>query len=379
MSAAAAHPAGSPKGLIGALKTLQDIKIGGGGNGAAVRPKDRVPILRNLCTLIKNGVGLPAAVGALREDPANRRYAALFDAVRDSVATGSTLSGALAAFPDSFPPLLVHQLRVGERAGTLPDSLNRVAAQLEQAAGLKAFLIKKLSYPALVTVAGCGAVAFMILCVIPTFDDLYEESGATLPAATRFLVWVGDVVSGHWFAILAGLAAAVGGAVWALRDPACRAKIDRACVKLPGLGKWFRDVAVLQFVDVLGNLMESGFTLADALVPASEAITNAHMKARVRRLHGAVRRGERFSAALAAEGDLFPPVVKQLVTIGERTGRLAPITEEIRAHLRADVEKTTATLLGTIEPVLTILLAAAIGGILMAVYLPMFDLIGQMQ
>ena len=145
------------------------------------------------------------------------------------------------------------------------------------------------------------------------------------------------------------------------------------------LGVWFRNIAVLQFVDVLGNLMQSGFTLADALVPAGQGITNAHVRGKVLRLHAAVRRGERFSTALDAEGTLFPPIVRQLVIIGERTGRLGPITEQIRKHLRKDVEKYTTAILGTIEPVLTVTLAAAIGGILLAVYLPMFDLIGQIE
>ena len=368
----------SPAGLLGFLQKLQDIKIGGG-PAVAVRRKDLVGILRNLCTLVRNGVGLPGAVATLREDPANRKYASIFDRLGQSVATGNTLSASLAAFPESFPPLLVHQLRVGERAGTLPDSLDRVTRQLEQGANLKAFLIKKLSYPALVTVAGSGAVAFMILCVIPTFQEMYDESGATLPAATRFLIWIGNTLSAHWLAILAALIAAAAGAVWAFKDPDCRLALDRFCVRLPLLGPWFRNIAVLQFTDVLGNLMESGFTLSDALVPASEAISNRHVRGQVRRLHGAVRRGERFSAALDAGGTLFPPVVRQLVIVGERTGRLAPITAQIRTHLRADVERTTTALLGAIEPILTVALAAAIGGILMAVYLPMFDLIGQID
>ena len=373
---AAAPPA--PTGALGFLRTLQEIKIGGG-PAVVVRRKDLVGVLRNLCTLIRNGVGLPGAIGTLREDPSNRRYARIFDRVGEAVATGSTLSAALAPFPESFPPLLVHQLKVGERAGTLPDSLDRVAKQLEQGANLRAFLVKKLSYPALVTVAGAGAVAFMILCVIPTFQEMYAESGATLPLVTRFLVAVGEAASSHYLLILGLLAAAVGGGVWAFREPRSRAALDRACVRLPGVGGWFRNIAVLQFMDVLGNLMESGFTLADALIPASEAVSNRHVRGQIRRLHAAVRRGERFSAALDAEGGLFPPIVRQLVIVGERSGRLAPITAQIRTHLRTDVERTTAALLGTIEPVLTVTLAAAIGGILMAVYLPMFDLIGQID
>ena len=376
MSAAAAAP---PKtGLMGVLHTLQSIQVGGG-PADKIKKKDLVRILRNLHTLTVNGVGLPAAVRTLREDPANKKYAAVLDRVAESVATGNTLSASLAPFPDSFPPLLVHQLQVGERAGTLPDSLDRVAKQLEQGASLKKFLVKKLSYPALVSVAGGGSVVFMIVCVIPTFKEMYDDNGAVLPGVTRALIWVGEAASAHYLGILATVAAVVAGAVLAVRNPVSRALIDKACCGLPVLGVWFRNIAVLQFMDVLGNLMESGFTLADALVPGGRAITNAHVRGKVLRLHEAVRRGERFSAAVTAEGDLFPPVVRQLVIIGERTGRLGPITAQIRTHLRDDVERYTAAVLGTVEPVLTVTLAAAIGGILMAVYLPMFDLIGQIN
>ena len=373
---AAAPPA--PAGLLGALHKLQSIKIGGA-SATAVKRKDLVQILRNLCTLVANGVGLPAAVATLREDPANRKYRAVFERIAESVATGNTLSASLAEFPDSFPALVVHQIRVGERAGTLPDSLQRVTAQLEQGANLKSFLVKKLSYPALVSVAGGGAVTFMVVCVIPTFEDMYAEQDATLPTITRVLLWVGKFLGAYWPLVLAVLAAAGGAVYWALRTPAPRAAIDRACCRLPMLGPWFRNIAVLQFADVLGNLMESGFTLADALIPGSEAVTNVHVRGQIRGLHAAVRRGERFSRALDEQGGLFPPIVKQLVIIGERTGRLGPITAEIRAHLRKDVERTTTALLGTIEPVLTLTLAAAIGAILLAVYLPMFDLIGQID
>ena len=380
MSAAAPTAAAAPEptGVLGVLHTLQSIQVGGGGASAKVKKKDLAQLLRNLSTLVGNGVGLPVAVRTVREDPANKKYAAILDRVAESVATGNTLSASLGQFPGSFPPLLVHQLQVGERAGTLPASLDRVTAQLEQGADLKAFLVKKLSYPALVTVAGTGAVAFMILCVIPTFREMYDENGAVLPGVTRFLIWIGETATAYWWAALAAVAAAAGGAWAAWTNPASRAAIDRACCRLPVLGVWFRNIAVLQFVDVLGNLMEGGFTLADALVPGGRAITNRHVRAKVLRLHEAVRRGERFSAAIDAEGDLFPPIVRQLVIVGERTGRLAPITAQIRKHLRSDVEKYTAAVLGTVEPVLTVTLAAAIGVILLAVYLPMFDLIGQL-
>ena len=326
-------------------------------------------------------MGLPGAVATLREDPANKKYARVFDRVGESVATGSTLSTSLAAFPDSFPDAAgasTARRRAGRHAAGQPRP--RGDAQLEQGANLKSFLIKKLSYPALVTVAGVGAVAFMILCVIPTFQEMYDESGATLPLITRALVWVGETATNYSLALggrgggggRGGLG--VAGAGQPGRDR------PRLRPKLPGLGVWFRKIAVLQFMDVLGNLMESGFTLADALVPASDAVSNRHVRAQIRRpaRGGPAGRTVQRGAGRGAAG-LFPPIVRQLVIVGERTGRLGPVTAQIRTHLRTDVERTTGALLGTIEPVLTVTLAAAIGAILMAVYLPMFDLIGQID
>ena len=155
--------------------------------------------------------------------------------------------------------------------------------------------------------------------------------------------------------------------------------MDTLLLKVPMLGQFFKNLAVLQFIEVLGNLMDAGFTIVEALKASTRAVGNRAIRKSIEEMHEAVTRGERFSKELARHGDLFPPVVNQLVVVGEKTGTLAKTTVHIREHLRREVETYTNVMVGTIEPVTTLGLASAIGCILLAIYLPMFDMINAMN
>ena len=360
----------------GILSKLHGIQIGGS-SGVKIRRKDLIAILRNLVTLVTNGVSIVHGLETLSQDKHLRRYRSILKSLSDSVRNGDRLSTAMKRFPKTFPELMVHQIEVGERAGTLAGSLNRVTIQLEDSSNLKSFLIKKLTYPMILVVAGCGAVTFMMLCVIPTFQKMYEESGATLPWITELLIGISTFVATKGWMVAAGIAATVTSVVVALKNPANRRAWDRMLMKLPILGDWFRNIAILQFIEVMGNLMESGFLLVDALPAAASGVKNTYVRSHLQSLHAAIRRGDRFSLAIEKEKELFPPVVKQLVVVGEQTGKLVHTTKEIRVTIRRDVENYTSAMLGAIEPILTAVLALVVGGILLAVYLPMFDMIGQ--
>lgn len=368
----------APSGLDGFLKKLSEIQIGGGG-GLSIKRKDMVYLFRNLATLLENGLPLAKALGTLRAEKALKKYFKLFDALERSVQQGSTLSAAMAKFPGAFPELLLNQIKIGEQTGTLVPTIGRLTKQLENGAQIKSKIIKKLTYPALLSTAGSGAVTFMILVVVPTFQKMYSESKAKLPAITEFLIAVGDIAKNYLAIILMALVATIVGAVTLFRNPVGRQWIDGAMLKIPLLESWVRSIAVLQFTEVLGNMMEAGFTLADALPHTAKGITNTVVKKSVQDLHAAVLRGERFSKELERRSDIFPPVVLQLVVIGERTGCLTKTTRQIREHLQREVERYTAIMLGSIEPIMTFGLATVIGGILLAVYLPMFDMIGAMN
>jgi type IV pilus assembly protein PilC len=144
-------------------------------------------------------------------------------------------------------------------------------------------------------------------------------------------------------------------------------------------GNWLRDIAVLQLMEVLGSLMDAGYNLAEALGEAAQAVGNRAIRQSVRDLQNAIRRGEKFSRELERHGETFPPIVSQLVIVGEQTGTLAKATRHIRDHLQREIERKTNIFVGTIEPTLTISLAAAIAAILLAIYLPMFDMVNTIK
>jgi type IV pilus assembly protein PilC len=163
------------------------------------------------------------------------------------------------------------------------------------------------------------------------------------------------------------------------KRPDFASRMDAKLLDLPVLGNWLRDVAVLQLMEVLGSLMDAGYNIAEALGEAGQAVGNRAIRQSVRDLQNAIHRGEKFSRELERHGDMFPPIVSQLVIVGEQTGALAKATGHIRDHLQREIERKTNLFVGTIEPTLTISLAAAVAAILMAIYLPMFDMVNTIK
>lgn len=378
MTTATAIKKNRKDGLEGFLQKLSEIQIGGS-SSQKIRPKDMVYIFRNLSTLLANGLSLNRALATLQEEKSLKKYHSLFVTLEQHVNQGSSLSAALKCFPDSFDELIIHQIAIAERTGSLVETIARITDQLENGANIRALIIKKLTYPCLLSLAGAGSMTFMLLYVVPTFEKMYSDAKAELPAITTILIAVGSILTEYLPVVLGslGLSATAFVVVW--KNPAGRLLLESMILKIPILEAWLRSIAILQFTEVLGNLMDSGFTLAEALPHTSKAITNRVIRQSIDDLHKAIIRGERFSRELLKRSHIFPPVVTQLVIIGERTGTLPKATQQIRTHLRREVERYTNLLTGAIEPVMTIGLASAIGGILLAVYLPMFDMIGAMN
>jgi type IV pilus assembly protein PilC len=359
------------------FQKLQNIQIGGG-SGPKIKKRDMIFILRNISILVENGLSLPKALETLVQEQSLKKHSPMLQEIKSRVENGEAFSEALALYPDAFSDIMVGQVRIGERSGTIPATLGRIMHQLEHADNLRGQIIKKLSYPALLITAGSGAVTFMLLYVVPTFEGIYSKAGAKLPAITQFLIDVGAFGTTYGWMILLGMVGIVGGIVSIRRSEKGRLWMDTSLLKVPLLGQWFKNLAVLQFMEVLGNLMDAGFTVVEALKSCAGAVGNRAVRQSINEMHDALTNGERFSDELARHSDLFPPVVNQLVIVGEKTGTLSKTTMHIRAHLRREVETYTNVLLGAIEPIMTLGLAGAIGCILLAIYLPMFDMIGAM-
>jgi len=340
-----------------------------------LRRQELIYILQNLETLLENGVSLPKSLATISREESLQKHRTMLDRIRRKIEAGEPLSEALEEFPQAFGRLMVNQIRVGERSGTLVETLGQINEQLATANALRSSIAKKLSYPLLLVVMGTAVVAFMLIYVVPVFEQTYADAGIPLPGVTQALIAVGDFAASYYWIGLLAIFGAILLAGPLRRNPAAALKTDQVLLRLPLVGPWVRDLAVLRLMEVLGNLMESGYRLAEALEVCSDAVGNRVVRQTAIELKAAVNRGERFSRELERHGDIFPPLVGQLVIIGEQTGNLIKATSDIRKHLRREIERKTGAMVATIEPVLTIGLAAAIGMILLAIYLPMFDMI----
>ena len=343
------------------------------------KPQELTFILNNLATLVGNGVPLPKAIATLAKEDTLARHREVLESLKRKVEAGIPFSTAVSQFPHLADNLTVNQIRLGERSGTLPETLKKLSANRNKTAELRKQIIKKLSYPTLLVVVGSGLISFLMMYVIPVFQETYEDAGIPLPFVTRLLISVGTF--SRQYGLMCAAAVILGAvAVKQLRARDDFAlKMDKFLLGIPMFGNWLRDIAVLQLMEVLQNLMEAGYTLAEALRETANSVGNRFVRRGVQQLLAAVQRGERFSRELERHVDMFPPIVNQLVIVGESTGQLTRATTDICDYLRQEIERKTSLMVGALEPMLTIGLAAAIAVVLLAIYLPMFDMVGTVK
>jgi type II secretory pathway component PulF len=222
-------------------------------------------------------------------------------------------------------------------------------------------------------------ITFLLTYVIPVFEETYSNAHVPLPFITQVLIHIGGLTKSYGWILLVLTAGIVLGIPQIRRRPHLAHTMDAYILRLPVVGNWLRDIAVMQLMEVLGSLMEAGYTLAEALGESAQAVGNRVIRQSAHDLQSAVQRGERFSREIERHGETFPPIVSQLVIVSEQTGTLTRATANIRDYLHREIERKTSIFVGTIEPVLTISLAAAIAVILLSIYLPMFDMVNTIK
>lgn len=370
---AGTKPAGT--GIGSFFRWLHSIQLTPGRRRRSVSPRRLGEVFSYLATLLENGVTLPKAILTIANESTMRWGRTLLMSLHAAIERGDSFSKALSSQDGIFDEILIQQIRIGERSGNVPQVLRRIADKLETDNDLRGRIMKKLSYPTIVTLAGSGVCAFMILFILPVFEQTYRKSKIPLPLPTQLLVNVGHFATTYGWIILL----AIVGVTFAVRqirkNPSLAITMDRKLLRLPLVGPWLADMAMLQFMDALGTMLESGFHLADALAQCQGTVGNRAVDQAIGSLGKAVRRGERLSREMDRHQQLFPPVVSQLVIVGEQTGNLGPASRQIRDHLKKDVERKTDNFVRVVEPITTIMMALLVGGILLAIYMPMFGML----
>ena len=329
---------------------------------------------RQLATMMRAGVPMVQTLDILSGETKNPSAAAMIAAVRADIGTGATLSAALAQFPQHFDVLYRNLVDIGEQSGTLDTMLDRIASYQEKSADIRRKAKKALTYPAVVVAAAIVVTAIMLIHVVPQFEAVFASAGAELPAATRFVVALSETAQAWWW--VGALVIALIGIAWAVlrkRSAAFRNAIDRASLYAPVAGPILARAAVARFARTLATALAAGVPLVEALGAVAGATGNAAYVAAVLAIRDEVTAGRSLQAAMRERG-VFPSTVVRMVAIGEESGRLDDLLGRSAEQLEIRVDEAVDQLTTLIEPMTMGVLGVLVGGLIVAMYLPVFQL-----
>jgi type IV pilus assembly protein PilC len=351
------------------LKT--ELRLPGTGR---VKLKDLAVFSRQFATMINSGLSLLRALAILSEQVGNRRLAEVVGQVRGDVEQGTSLSAAMAKHPKVFNRLYVSMVRAGEVGGFLDQVLVKVAEAFEKEVALRGKIRSAMTYPVVVFGMVIGIVSAMLIFIVPTFKKLYDQLHGTLPLPTRVLIGISDAIR-HWILLilLVVIALVFGFRRWKGTTRG-RYVVDRFKLKVKVFGPLFQKTALSRFSRTLSTLIRSGVPILQALDIVSDTVNNAVISRAIKDVQGSVREGESLATPLSRHRT-FPPMVVQMMGVGEETGALDAMLSKVADFYDQEVEAAVASLTSLIEPLLIAVMGGAVGGMVIALYLPLFNII----
>ncbi len=346
--------------------------------GKKITVKDLAIFSRLFSTMVNAGLPIDQCLDILREQVANKTFAKTIGDVHQSVAGGSSMAEALSRHKKVFDNLYVHMVEAGETGGVLALIFKRLATYLEKADALRRKVKGAMMYPIAVMTVATGATIFLLLKVIPVFTKMFADMDATLPKPTLVVIGVSDFLQSYllYGLILFGILAALYRRY--RQNDNGRLVTDRIYLKIPVLGDVIRKTAVARFTRTLGTLISSGVPILQGLDITAKTSGNMVVQRALQATRISISEGKSISSPLQ-ESKVFPNMVVQLISVGEQTGRLAEMLEKIADFYDEEVETAVQAMTSLIEPIVIVFMGVVIGGLLIAMYLPMFDLIGTIK
>jgi general secretion pathway protein F len=328
---------------------------------------------RQLATLVRAGVPLVESVAALTEQVENQQLVRILTTVRESLNAGTSFAKSLEAHPKTFVNLYTNMIAAGEASGTLEAVLERLADFMEGQAKLRGKVAGALAYPALMSVFGIGLVAFLMVAVVPKVTTVFDSLGQALPWYTRLLIAVSDIVAGYWWALLGG----AGAAWYSFRrfksTPAGKLRWETFRLRAPLFGRLELLACVARFCRTLATLLASGVQLLPALEIGRNVLENAKLEGVVDEAIVAIRGGDNIAEPLK-RSRAFPPMVTHMIAVGERTGQLEAMLENVSRSYEADVEVRVTALTSILEPLIIMILGVMVGFVAFAILMPLIQM-----
>ena len=338
-----------------------------------IKLDDLVIFSRQLATMINAGIPLVNALVILSEQIENESLRSVVNNVRQDIEAGTSFYDALAKHPVIFSNLFVNMVKAGETSGMLDEVLDRLASYLEKQAVLNRKIVSSLVYPAVVVSMAVVITAVLLLKVVPTFKSIFDSLGGTLPLPTQVLIFVSDLLRKYFLYSLIILGIAVYLFKRYLSTEKGRYQFDQIILKAPVFGPLFRKLAVAKFSRTFSTLVKSGVSVLSALDIVSKTSGNKVVEEAIVNCSKSVRDGEPISRPLAKSG-VFPPMVTRMISVGEQTGQLEKMLSKIADFYDAQVDAAASALTSMIEPLVIAFLGVVIGGIVIALFLPIFKI-----
>ena len=342
--------------------------------GGKVSDKEMAIFTRQFSTMIDAGLPLVQCLNILAEQSDSKTLRSVTSQVARNVEGGSTLADALRRHPRTFDDLFTNLVEVGEAGGILDVVLQRLSAYIEKAAALKRKVKAAMVYPSAIIGVAIMVVIFMLTFVIPTFAQMFKDLGADLPLPTKVVLWLSTFVRTYILLIIAAMIGCVLALRSYYRTEGGRATIDALMLKLPIFGTLIRKVAVARFTRTLGTLVQSGVPILDGLRITARTAGNKVVEKAVLQCRAAVTEGKTLAEPLRVSG-VFPPMVTQMISVGEQTGALDAMLSKIADFYDDEVDTAVSTLTSLLEPIMIVFLGVVVGGLVVAMYLPIFKLV----
>jgi type IV pilus assembly protein PilC len=342
--------------------------------GTGISTKDLAIFTRQFATMISAGLPLVQCLDILAKQASKPSFGHVIGDVTREVESGSTLSDSLGKHKRVFDDLFRNMVAAGEAGGVLDEILMRLANYIEKADALKRKIQSAMVYPIVVLTVALGATAFMLIFIIPTFAKMFTDFGGELPLPTKIVLMMSHFLQGFWWVlVLAGVAIAVLFNRYYATENGTRT-IDGLLLKFPVLGDVLLKGAVARFTRTLGTLIASGVPILGGLEITARTAGNRVIADAIMTARASIREGETVAAPLKTSG-VFPPMVVQMISVGEQTGALDEMLTKIAVFYEAEVDTAVDTLTSIIEPVMIVVMGGIVGGMVVAMYLPMFKLI----
>ena len=341
---------------------------------------ERFPLVlftQELLALLRSGISLLEAIETLTEKESRGGTATVLAGLAQRLKEGQSFSSSLQAFPQTFPDLYVATVRASERSGSLPEALGRYVAYQTQLDGVKKHLVSASIYPAILLVVGGLVCLFLLGYVVPRFSHIYEDIGGDLPWLTRLLMAWGAFVEKRGVLLLGLLGAAIVGIVTWLRQPSAKRWISRQLARIPAVGERARVYQLTRFYRTVGMLLSGGAPVTQALSMVS-GLLNQQLQQRLEQATRSIREGQPISVSLDAQA-MTTPVALRMLRVGERTGQMGEMMERIAAFHEEELARWVERFTRIFEPLLMALIGVVIGGIVVLMYFPIFELAGSMH